>query len=357
MADLDFEPWIAYIPIPSHSTTNLSCSITMPTYRQNQAGLLFLALFSTAMWLPAQHPESPIFEQRGSAIREARQEIIQKALRLREALPAIDKVEIDRQLITPVPEPIQLPAPHTSVMSPEAIATHARENNLRVGYCYKCMECDDWHLNLAGGYAIADDVIVTCDHVMMNQTKMRDGFLVVADHEGNVAIAVAVLARSGAMDAAIVKVAGAKFTPVPLGTQAMQGTQAYCFSYPLRQEGYFSTGIVNRFFWNEKYSGETPESLDAMVHLRVNFSTDWAPGSSGSPVFDSAGNVMGHVSTIAGLGKGKNQPPLLTLRTGIPALAVQTLAENLPNPGEIQRMAEMGAEKPEVSADSADSDE
>lgn len=325
-----------------------------PTIR---AFLLFLALFSTAAWLPAQHPDSPIFEQRGPAIREARQQIIEKALSLRAEVPAIDKVEIDRQLITPEPEPVQLPAPLTSVMSPEAIATHARENNLRVGYCYKCMKCDDWHLNLAGGYAIADDVIVTCDHVMVNQTKMRDGFLVVADHEGNIAIAVAVLARSAAMDAAIVKVAGAKFPPVPLGTQAMQGTPAHCFSYPLRQEGYFSTGIVNRFFWNEKYNGEAPESLDAMVHLRVNFSTDWAPGSSGSPVFDSAGNVMGHVSTIAGLGRGKNQPQLLTLRTGIPALAVRTLAENLTNPGEIQRLAGQGAEKPEASADSDASDE
>lgn len=329
----------------------------MSMKRPSQITLLVSSLFLSTMWVSAQHPDSPIFEQRGSAIQEARQQIIQKALRLREDVTVIDKVEIDCQLITPAPEPIQLPASNTKVMSPEAIATHARENNLRVGYCYKCMNCDDWHLNFAGGYAIAEDVIVTCDHVLVNQTKMRDGFLLAADHAGNVAIASAVLARSPAMDAAIVKVAGAKFTPVPLNTRAMQGTPAFCFSYPLRQEGYFSTGVVNRFFWNEKYGGEVSDSLDALIHLRVNFSTDWAPGSSGSPVFDSAGNVMGHVSTITGLGRGKNQSTLLTVRTGIPALAVQKLAGNLQNPGEIHRIAGMGSEKSEALADPEAADE
>ena len=33
--------------------------------------------------------------------------------------------------------------------------------------------------------------------------------------------------------------------------------------------------------------------------MRLNVSTDWAPGSSGSAVLDEYGNVIGHVSTIA----------------------------------------------------------
>jgi hypothetical protein len=323
----------------------------MFTHRRIPAAIIIFAMFSPTAWVFAQHPDTPIFEQGGRAIQDARKELIDKALQLREQVPAIDKVKIDEQLSNPVPEPVDLSAPHTKALGPEAIATHARESNLRVGYCYKCMSCDDWHLNLAGGYAIAKDVIVTCDHVLVNQTEMRDGFFLVADHEGNVAIAVAVLARSAAMDAAIVKVAGAEFTPVPLNRNVMQGTPAFCFSYPLRQEGYFSTGVVNRFFWNEKFRGEDPDSLDALVHLRVNFSTDWAPGSSGSPVFDSAGNAIGHVSTITGLGKGRNQPTLITLRTGIPAHAVQQLANNLLNPDEIQRIADMDVKKSEAAAE------
>ncbi|MFU8894488.1 MAG: trypsin-like peptidase domain-containing protein [Luteolibacter sp.] len=324
--------------------------------RQYQIPLSILAMLATSAWLSAQHPNTPIFKQSGTAIGEVREEIIRQALQVRKQVAAISKEEIDAQLINPVPETIQLPPPFADTMSPEGIARHARENNLRVGYCYLCMNCDDWHLNLAGGYAIAKDVIATCDHVLVNKTKMRDGFLVVVDHEGNVACAVAILARSPAMDAAIVKVAGADFTPVPLNSDVMQGAEAFCFSYPLRQEGYFSTGVVNRFFWNEKYQGEDTESIDALVHLRANFSTDWAPGSSGSPLFDAAGNVIGHVSTISGLSRGNRQPALMMLRTGIPALAVRNLANHLETPAEIQRIAMIGAGVPESPENGDDSE-
>jgi hypothetical protein len=78
--------------------------------------------------------------------------------------------------------------------------------------------------------------------------------------------------------------------------------------------------------------------------LRVNVSTAWAPGSSGSPVFDRAGNVIGHVSQIATLGGGpsaasptadgdkkksetKVKPSLITLHEAIPARPMQRLAE------------------------------
>ena len=313
--------------------------------------ILPLALISLSSAIPrAQTADTPIFEQRGSAIKANKGKIIEEALRVREQVPAISKKEIDEQLIQPMPEPVNLLAPRSETMSSEAVATHARQSNLRVGYCYLCTKCDNWHLKLAGGYAIATDTIVTCDHVLVNKTKMSDSFFVVADHVGNVALATAVLARSAAMDAAIVKVAGAEFSPVPLNSEVMQGTPAYCFSYPLRQEGYFSAGIVNRFFRNKKYCGEDPKSIDALLHLRVNLSTDWAPGSSGSPLFDSAGNVIGHVSTISGLGSGKDKSAMLTLHTGIPALAVRTLAENLNNPDEIRRVAKIGTKRSEPSS-------
>ncbi len=311
----------------------------------NITRLPLFILISISGSLSAQSVETPIYEQSASAIKESQEEIIQKALLVREKISAISKEEIDKQLLEPVPEPIKLAPAFTKELSSEEIAAHARKSNLRVGYCYKCKHCDHWHINLAGGYAIAPNVIATCDHVLATKTKMKDGFLVAFDYEGNIACAVAILAHSATMDVAIIKVAGASFTPVPLNSDVKQGSSSYCFSYPLSQQGYFSTGIVNRFFWNKKYQGEDKNSIDALCHLRVNFSNDWAPGSSGSPLFDDAGNVIGHVSTISSLGNKADQPSMITLHEGIPARNLQKLAATLKDPCEISRLANFKAEE------------
>ncbi len=302
--------------------------------------LPFLILVSISSCLLAQTADTPIFEQSGAAVKKFQDELIQKALVVREKVSVIDKAEIDKQILAPKPEPIKLPTAHTKELSPEDIAEHAHKSNLRVGYCYKCMSCENWHINLAGGYAIAPNVIVTCDHVLATKTKMRDGFIVAIDHAGNVACGVAILAHNATMDAAIIKVAGSEFTPVPLNANVEQGSLSYCFSYPLKQQGYFSAGIINRFYWHNRYQDQDKSTIDALSYLRVNYSNDWAPGSSGSPLFDSAGNVTGHVSTISGLSGGKDKSPMLTLHEGIPARAVQALVTALDKPEEIARVAD-----------------
>lgn len=317
------------------------------------SGITCIQLFILTSLLPllsAQSIDTPIYDQRGSAIKESHQKIIRQALLMREKVSAISRVQIDKQLLEPFPEPIRLPPVLSKEMTTEDIAEHARKSNLRIGYCYKCINCNDWHINLAGGYAIAPNIIVTCDHVLATKTRMHDGFLVVFDYQGNIACAVAVLARSTIMDVAIIKVAGADFTPVPLNADIKQGSSSYCFSYPLSQEGFFSTGVVNRFFWDDTYRGQDKDSIDALCHLRGNFSNDWAPGSSGSPLFDVKGNAIGHVSTIAGLSNEKGQPQLLVLREGIPAHSVQRLAATLQNPSEINRLAKVSVTETKTPA-------
>jgi hypothetical protein len=322
--------------------------LSMSIHRVPIFSILVLATF--APMLSAQSADTPIFEQTNSATKEGQKEIIKKAQLVREKTSAISKAEIEKQMLDPLPEPIKLPPALDKEMSSEDIAGHARKSNLRVGYCHKCMQCDDWHINLAGGYAIAPNVIVTCDHVVASKSKMRDGFLVACDQDGNVACAVAILARSATMDVAIVKVAGADFTPVPLNSDVKQGSDSYCFSYPLKQQGYFSAGIINRFFWDNTYQGENKDSIDAICHLRMNYSNDWAPGSSGSPLFDSAGNVSGHVSTISSIGSGAGKPAMITLHEGIPARCVQRLVATLQKPGEIKRLAKIKVPETKVSA-------
>ena len=43
----------------------------------------------------------------------------------------------------------------------------ARKGSYRIGWSYLCENCDRWHSNMGGGYAISDDgFIATCAHVV-----------------------------------------------------------------------------------------------------------------------------------------------------------------------------------------------
>lgn len=311
--------------------------------------------FSLAQSAWAQGDSTPIVDQTPEGINKANAALIAKIRPLIDAKKPLSRDEVKKHLLEPKPQAIALLPVKQEPLSREDVATVARASNLRVGYCYLCEKCNDWHLNLAGGYPVAPDVVATCDHVIDSSTKMREGYLIVADQEGNAYPVTSVIARSATMDAALIRVDGADFKPLALNGTVRQGASAFCHSSPLGQLGYFSEGIVNRFFWDQTFKGGDKGKLDVARHLRVNFSTDWAPGSSGSAVLDQAGNVIGHVSQIAGLSRGgRNSQPMITLHTGIPAHAVRMLAEAAGDAGIIKKLAELEAGEKEGKGAGAD---
>jgi hypothetical protein len=87
--------------------------------------------------------------------------------------------------------------------------------------------------------------------------------------------------------------------------------------------------MVNRFFWNNRSGAPASGNGDELKQLRMHVSTDWAPGSSGSPVLDICGNAISHVAVIGHLGEGKNSTgkPVahLTVHEGIPARSLMWL--------------------------------
>ena len=181
---------------------------------------------------------------------------------------------------------------------------------------------------------------------------MIEGFLIATDAMGNVLPVTAVLAQDKEMDVTILRVPGGNFTPLPLNDQTAPGDPIYVFSDPMSVVGYFSSGILNRFFWLDGKRSTNAATLEGARNLRIHVSADWAPGSSGAAIIGACGNAIGHVSVIdplvsddpppeekivkPGNRSQKPAPPpstdntvLITLHEAVSARGVRMLAESM----------------------------
>ncbi len=328
-------------------------------------GLLLLTLLSSLVATQAQGPGIPV--ERNGKQDEA---VLTKAKTLMDAGKLKLSISVVKaQLTSPQPGHIELPAARTQSLTGREIAKAARESHIMLGWYYRCPRCDKWHTNLAAAYVIATDAIATCHHCVQPNDDMREGFLIAVDFTGEVIPVTSILAKSETADGALLRLEGAKLTPLPFNDQISPGDAAYCYSAPLGQSGYFSDGIVNRFYW--RGAPGKPNGNNAWKNLRLNVSTDWAPGSSGAAVLDQSANVIGHVSTIQPLREGLTLPEaddksddkkrrpktdrfggatLITLHDATPARAMLALAKPLRDFNPATPVALEKPEYPEVSS-------
>jgi len=279
--------------------------------------------------------------------------LVAKAAALKDEGKLLSNSQVASALESPQPAPLVLPPPSTSRLEPRALAALGRKALVRIGWYYLGKRSKQWHVDLADGYAISTDgAVTTCHHcIAPGELEMREGYLVAADASGNVLPVAAILAQDKEMDAAIVRVENGNFTPLPLNDQAAPGDAVYVFSDPMSAVGYFSSGMLNRFFWLDGHKSMDAASLEGARNLRIHVSADWAPGSSGAAVLDACGNAVGHVSVIDPLvsddplpeeaagkpgkkPKKKSPPPadhraLLILHEAVSARGVKMLAESM----------------------------
>jgi hypothetical protein len=281
--------------------------------------------------------------------------LVAKALVLKEAGKLLGIKQVEAALKSPTPAALLLPAPSTQRLEPRALANLGRRALVRIGWFYLEKGTKEWHVNLADGYAVtADGAVATCHHcVAPEEQEMKDGFLIASDASGNILPVTAILAQDKEMDAAILRVQGGDFTPLPLNDQTAPGDTVYVFSDPMCVVGYFTSGILNRFFWLDGKRSTNAASIEGARNLRIHVSADWAPGSSGAALMDTCGNAIGHVSVIDPLVSDDPLPPvekavkpgkkspkapppppadnsvLITLHEAVSAKGVRMLAESM----------------------------
>ena len=220
---------------------------------------------------------------------------------------------------------LALPAPRETRMSNRELWAVARAAHLRIGWYHLCTKCNHWHIKQGGGYALTTDgAAATCFHVVRPPDNFKEGYLIAADEAGTIYPVTEILAANPDTDAAIIRIRAKKLNPLALNTAVFPGDRCVCFSDPLGERGYFSDGIVSRFLKPPARHGSNPANV-----TRMDVTTDWAPGSSGSAVLDEFGNAIGHVTYIsqAKNTNGAASPTLITIHEAVSAKDVMSLIQ------------------------------
>ncbi len=158
-----------------------------------------------------------------------------------------------------------------------------------VGGVYKCKSCTRWHVAPASGFLIAEDLVVTNYHVV-NQPERSA--LAVRLFDGRVFMVESVVVASERYDLAVVRIPNTGITPVTLGQAAPVGAKVDLISHPNQKFYTLTEGRVARYFMTQRDRKTVP----AMA-----ITADFGRGSSGAPVLNKAGEVVGIAASTESL--------------------------------------------------------
>ncbi len=155
-----------------------------------------------------------------------------------------------------------------------------------VGTVYDCGRCDEWHLGgFATGWIASPDGIVVTNHHVIQGDETR--FAGVMTPDGSVYPVVEVLGGDEAADIAVIRIdtGGEKLPYLALADDVAIGEKISVISNPRRRFFVYTSGVVSRFQYRPHRNGDRP--------VFMSITADYAVGSSGAPVINSQGRVVG----------------------------------------------------------------
>jgi serine protease Do len=176
-------------------------------------------------------------------------------------------------------------------LSPAELYELRRNSVLMVCSTYKCGKCDKWHVSAASGFVVTKDgVALTNYHVVESKTNQA---MAAVTYDGKIYPVTEILAASKEDDIAVLKLGGTDFEHVSLSTEAPVGTDVWVISHPGDSLYLFTEGMVSSYFSRKR----TKHSKKASEWMGIT--ADFGKGSSGAPIFNESGNVIGMVSSTS----------------------------------------------------------
>ncbi len=141
----------------------------------------------------------------------------------------------------------------------------------------------EWQTSLATAFAVTEDgVLSTSCHVFDNEDTADA--IVVMDARKNIYPVTELLAANKLTDTCLFRIDAQNLKPLPLAEDAVPGAPARVVAHPGDSFYFFSSGHVA----NYERDGESVTWM--------NVTADFGQGSSGGPVFNEHGHVIGQVS-------------------------------------------------------------
>jgi serine protease Do len=212
--------------------------------------------------------------------------------------------------------------------SPSAIYRDHVDSVLMFSSVYKCGKCEHWHSGSAASAWVwgSKGILVTNYHLVGGDNNDRCAAVMTRD--GRIFPVVELLAADEAADIAVVRVdlGEETLTPLALGPSPEIGDDVIVLSNPKKRLFSFTKGYVSRYF-------SRPAKRGGGLITQMTITADYAAGSSGGPILDEQGRVVGMVcSTVSARaskkgedGKMKNGDVQMVFKDSVPVASIRAL--------------------------------
>lgn len=221
--------------------------------------------------------------------------------------------------------PISLVAPGQRTRDWAEVFERAQASVVVIGELYKCKKCAEWHVTTASGFIVSTNgVLVTNAHVLENAERKVMGAMT---RDGRFFPIAGPVAANRGDDVALTQLAGDGFQALPVLNDKPVGSAIGVVSHPDGAFYTLTTGIISRYCF--EYRGPNGQQQNR----RMMVTADYAKGSSGGPVLDTAGNVVGLASSTVSVyyheRRGQQEDLQQVMKYCVPAQCILELIQKV----------------------------